>query len=120
MRAMSHGSSSIGAPAHLVSGGEMPSRVDRVHGSARRAIRAAGGEGGGAPPDAPEREGGLQTQIRKKTTRPDKYKVLLYNDDYTPMEFVVAVLEQIFGKAPRDSQLPKPIIHYAYIDYDSH
>jgi ATP-dependent Clp protease adaptor protein ClpS len=26
--------------------------------------------------------------------------VLLYNDDYTPMEFVVALLEQIFGKSP--------------------
>jgi ATP-dependent Clp protease adaptor protein ClpS len=26
--------------------------------------------------------------------------VLLYNDDYTPMEFVVSILEQIFGKSP--------------------
>jgi len=32
--------------------------------------------------------------------RPERFKVILYNDDYTPMEFVVAVLEQIFGKGP--------------------
>jgi len=32
--------------------------------------------------------------------RPPRFKVLLFNDDYTPMEFVVAVLEKIFGKSP--------------------
>jgi ATP-dependent Clp protease adaptor protein ClpS len=32
--------------------------------------------------------------------RPDRFKVLLYNDDYTPMEFVVDILEKIFGKGP--------------------
>ncbi|RKF12921.1 ATP-dependent Clp protease adapter ClpS [Roseovarius spongiae] len=34
---------------------------------------------------------------RPKTKRPPLYKVLLLNDDYTPMEFVVAVLERFFG-----------------------
>lgn len=34
---------------------------------------------------------------RSKTQRPPLYKVLLLNDDYTPMEFVVAVLERFFG-----------------------
>ncbi len=32
--------------------------------------------------------------------RPSRFKVLLYNDDYTPMEFVVTVLENVFGKGP--------------------
>ncbi|MEI4196074.1 ATP-dependent Clp protease adapter ClpS [Roseovarius sp. E0-M6] len=34
---------------------------------------------------------------RTKTKRPPLYKVLLLNDDYTPMEFVVHVLERFFG-----------------------
>ncbi len=33
-------------------------------------------------------------------SRPQRFKVILYNDDYTPMEFVVAVLENVFGKGP--------------------
>ena len=36
------------------------------------------------------------TRPESKTERAPMYKVLLINDDYTPMEFVVAVLEQIF------------------------
>ena len=38
------------------------------------------------------------TKTRPKTKRPSLYKVLLLNDDYTPMEFVVHVLEQFFSK----------------------
>ncbi|MGF1658109.1 MAG: ATP-dependent Clp protease adapter ClpS [Rubrimonas sp.] len=42
--------------------------------------------------------GGLvATRTRAKTQRPSMYKVLLLNDDYTPMEFVVHVLERFFG-----------------------
>jgi len=37
------------------------------------------------------------TKTRTKTQKPPLYKVLLLNDDYTPMEFVVAVLERFFG-----------------------
>ncbi|WP_093248670.1 ATP-dependent Clp protease adapter ClpS [Rubrimonas cliftonensis] len=37
------------------------------------------------------------TRTRPKTQRPHRYKVLLLNDDYTPMEFVVHVLERFFG-----------------------
>ncbi len=36
-------------------------------------------------------------ETRPKTKRPPLYKVLLLNDDYTPMEFVVHVLERFFG-----------------------
>lgn len=40
----------------------------------------------------------LVTKTRPKTKRPSLYKVLLLNDDYTPMEFVVHVLERFFKK----------------------
>ena len=39
----------------------------------------------------------LLTKTKPKTQRPPRYKVLLLNDDYTPMEFVVMVLERFFG-----------------------
>lgn len=50
----------------------------------------------------PVREGGLAVEEAKpKLKRPPLYKVLLLNDDFTPMEFVVHILEQFFGM-PRD------------------
>ena len=39
----------------------------------------------------------LLVKTRPKTKRPPLYKVLLINDDYTPMEFVVMILEKFFG-----------------------
>jgi ATP-dependent Clp protease adaptor protein ClpS len=39
---------------------------------------------------------GLATRTRPKTKKPSLYKVLLLNDDYTPMEFVVHVLKGFF------------------------
>jgi ATP-dependent Clp protease adaptor protein ClpS len=63
-----------------------------------------GGGGGGDAGDPgsldPRREGGVATETRKRVQRPPRFKVLLYNDDFTPMEFVVAVLENVFGKGP--------------------
>ncbi|NIY80838.1 MAG: ATP-dependent Clp protease adapter ClpS [Rhodobacteraceae bacterium] len=40
---------------------------------------------------------GLALKPKPKTKRPPLYKVMLLNDDYTPMEFVVLVLERFFG-----------------------
>ena len=45
----------------------------------------------------------VATKPVPKTKRPSKYKVLLLNDDYTPMDFVIAVLMQIFGKSAREA-----------------
>jgi len=60
-----------------------------------------GGPGGGSPQVGdPRREGGLATATRKKVARPQRYKVVLYNDDYTPMEFVVSLLESLFQMSP--------------------
>ena len=40
---------------------------------------------------------GTLTKTKPKTDKPPLYKVMLLNDDYTPMEFVVHVLERFFG-----------------------
>ena len=45
----------------------------------------------------------LVTKTRPKTKRPSLYKVLLLNDDYTPMEFVVHVLERFFNKGRQEA-----------------
>jgi ATP-dependent Clp protease adaptor protein ClpS len=42
---------------------------------------------------------GVVVKTKPKTKKPSMYKVLLLNDDYTPMEFVVHVLERFFGKS---------------------
>ena len=42
---------------------------------------------------------GVVVRPRTKTKKPSMYKVLMLNDDYTPMEFVVEVLERFFGKS---------------------
>ena len=41
---------------------------------------------------------GVLTQTRIKTKKPSLYKVLLLNDDYTPMEFVTHVIQKFFNK----------------------
>jgi ATP-dependent Clp protease adaptor protein ClpS len=43
------------------------------------------------------------TKTRPKTKRPSLYRVLLLNDDYTPMEFVVHVLERFFQKGREEA-----------------
>jgi len=47
--------------------------------------------------DADDGDTSVVTDVKPKTKRPPLYKVLLLNDDYTPMEFVVHVLERFFG-----------------------
>lgn len=42
---------------------------------------------------------GVTVKTKPKTQKPSMYKVLLLNDDYTPMEFVVQVLENFFNKS---------------------
>jgi len=51
--------------------------------------------------DAPER--GVATKVRPKTKKPSMYRVLLMNDDYTPMEFVVSILIGIFKKTQEEA-----------------
>lgn len=54
-------------------------------------------------PNNDERQGddgevGIVTKTKPKTKKPSLYKVLLLNDDYTPMEFVVHILQRLFNK----------------------
>ena len=42
---------------------------------------------------------GVVTRTKPKTKKPSLFRVLLLNDDYTPMEFVIHVLERFFGKS---------------------
>lgn len=48
------------------------------------------------PPSNEDNETGVVVQTRAKTKRPPLYKVMLLNDDYTPMEFVVIILKRFF------------------------
>jgi ATP-dependent Clp protease adaptor protein ClpS len=61
-----------------------------------------GGNGVDAPPPGGGNGDGTNTGVvvkaRPKTRKPAMYKVLMLNDDYTPMEFVVHVLERFFQK----------------------
>ena len=57
-----------------------------------QAVRAADGDDD-ADTDS---ETGVATKTRAKPKKPSQYKVLLLNDDYTPMEFVVIVLKRFF------------------------
>lgn len=51
----------------------------------------------------PEEDGSVLTRERQTTQTPRMYKVVLHNDDYSPMEFVVSVLEQIFHLNQQDA-----------------
>lgn len=51
----------------------------------------------GSPADG-GRDAGTAVLTRTRTRKPNLYRVLLLNDDYTPMEFVVHVLERFFQK----------------------
>lgn len=46
----------------------------------------------------PDEQTGILLKTRPKTKKPAMYKVLILNDDYTPMEFVVHVIEKFFNK----------------------
>ena len=48
-------------------------------------------------------ETGVVIKSKPKTKKPSMYKVLMLNDDYTPMEFVVHVLEKFFGKPAEEA-----------------
>lgn len=48
-------------------------------------------------------EGEVQVAPRTKTSRPRRFHVLLFNDDYTTMDFVVLLLETVFRRSPAEA-----------------
>ena len=48
-------------------------------------------------------EGWVATDEKKKVAEPPLYKILLHNDDYTSMEFVVLLLEKVFHKSTAEA-----------------
>jgi ATP-dependent Clp protease adaptor protein ClpS len=53
--------------------------------------------------DEEERGTGVLTETKKKVEKPPLFKVLLHNDDYTTMEFVVYILKSVFHKSEPDA-----------------
>jgi len=68
--------------------------------------RSDGDFGGGAA---------VATETKTKTKRPALYKVLLHNDDFTTMEFVVFILEGVFHKNTVDAHTIMMAVHKAGI-----
>jgi len=60
-------------------------------------------------------ERGVATKTRPTTKKPSMYKVLLMNDDYTPMEFVVSILMGIFSKTQEDATQIMLAVHQSGI-----
>jgi ATP-dependent Clp protease adaptor protein ClpS len=85
----------IGPPeCHIIGGeiGDKTAMIDRNllrMGEDKDGDRGSGDDGLG---------NGVALQTRTRTKKPAMYKVLMLNDDYTPMEFVVHVLERFFSK----------------------
>jgi ATP-dependent Clp protease adaptor protein ClpS len=61
------------------------------------------GDGPGRGDGLEDIEIGVATRTRPKTKKPSNYKVLMLNDDYTPMEFVVLVLQRFFSMDIEDA-----------------
>jgi ATP-dependent Clp protease adaptor protein ClpS len=55
------------------------------------------------PDDKDQADGAVKERTQEKTKEPALYGVVLLNDDYTPMHFVVEVLESLFQKSPAEA-----------------
>jgi ATP-dependent Clp protease adaptor protein ClpS len=63
----------------------------------------AGPGGDRSQDDDGEGQVGVVTKTRPRTKKPSLYRVLILNDDYTPMEFVILIVEQVFNKSREEA-----------------
>ena len=75
---------------------QLTSNLDLPASAVLRAPRMSNDENRSVSPSGPSTS--VITKVKPKTKRPNLYRVLILNDDYTPMEFVVHVLEKFFNK----------------------
>lgn len=65
----------------------------------------------------PDFDDGIITQDQKKLesklTEPPKYRVILHNDDYTPMDFVTMILQKIFNYSYQQAEVLMIKVHFA-------
>ncbi|MEE0347781.1 MAG: ATP-dependent Clp protease adaptor ClpS [Lachnospiraceae bacterium] len=45
----------------------------------------------------------MKKKVKEKIKEPERYKVVMYNDDFTPMDFVVSILIDVFHKTEADA-----------------
>jgi ATP-dependent Clp protease adaptor protein ClpS len=58
-----------------------------------------------------ETGGEVLERTRQETKKPELFKVLLLNDDYTTMDFVIEILETVFNKAPAEAYRIMMAVH---------
>ena len=56
-------------------------------------------------------DGEILERTKQETKKPELFKVLLLNDDYTTMEFVVEILENVFNKSPAEAYRIMMAVH---------
>ena len=88
-----------------IDGHAIPARNGPVRAplAASRSVRSGPDEGGKGGKGDTGADTGTITRTKPKTKRPSQYRVLLLNDDYTPMEFVILVLQDVFNKSREDA-----------------
>ncbi|WP_026791367.1 ATP-dependent Clp protease adapter ClpS [Pleomorphomonas oryzae] len=69
----------------------------------RRSTLSADDEEDGGSGNGSDSGTGVASKVLTKTKRPSMYRVLILNDDYTPMEFVVHILERFFNKGREEA-----------------
>jgi ATP-dependent Clp protease adaptor protein ClpS len=59
----------------------------------------------------PDNREDLESKVEEELEQPPMYKVLLHNDDYTTMEFVVEILQKVFRKSIADATRIMLLVH---------
>ena len=92
-------------PPHRNTRAPSLAETEREHGAlwAKAGEPTRSASGGSGDDDEGGSSTGAATKTRTRTRRPSLYRVLLLNDDYTPMEFVVLILQEVFNKSSEDA-----------------